>query len=121
MKKDAIPSIFQNQNEIDSNVINVSKKEECPQCIQKDKIISDIQQIQASQEEHIQQYQSQIKTLETKMETLKRSLKKARNRAYYLDSCNSKLNNTISFLKEQKLVDEKLLKAIEVRLNHFNS
>lgn len=114
LKPNVIPSVFPNQNELNENSSNneveIRLNKECLQCTQKDKSLADIQQ----------KYQDQIKTIETKIITLKSSLKKARNRAYYLDSCNSKLNTAISHLKEDKIIDEKLSKAIEVSSNYFN-
>lgn len=115
LKPNVIPSVFPNQNELNENSSNseveIRLNNECLQCTQKDESLAVIQQ----------KYQDQIKTMDSKIITLKSSLKKARNRAYYLDSCNSKLNTAISHLKEEKIIDEKLSKAIEVSSNYCNS
>lgn len=133
LKPNAIPSIFQNQNEFHgintNNEVDQNEPlqqielqpEECFQCTQKDEIIAKMEQIQSNKEKDMQHNQDHIETLKTEIQTLKLRLKKSLSRAYYLDSCKTKLNTTISLMKDQKLIDEKLLIAIEVGSNHFNS
>lgn len=46
---------------------------------------------------------------------LRKRLRKAQNRAFYLNSTKKQLTHTLSELKEQNLIDEKLSKALQVQ------
>lgn len=55
-----------------------------------------------------------IENYERQIEKLKKDLKSARNKAYYLESVKKKLSTILSQMKEDKLIDDKLLKSLEV-------
>lgn len=109
LKSGSFPSIFNERNvendQLDFHVahpnneifeINDHKNcEGCRECIKKDNLIQ-------KQKE--------------KIECLRKSLKKAQNKAYYLVGTKKKLTATLSELKQQNLIDEKLLKAVQVKL-----
>lgn len=66
---------------------------QCEQCLSKEVLI--------------EKYQAEIKGLRKK-------LKQMQNKAYYLETIKSKLNKTLSEMKDQRIVDSKICNALEV-------
>lgn len=101
LKPGAIPSIFNEENDVnDTEPINNSHElsgsiehQNCEECKLKDDLI--------------EKYRKQV-------DQLQKSLKKERNKAYYLESTKNKLTAALSELKEKRIVDVQLLNALQV-------
>lgn len=100
LKKGSVPTIFKMIERIEpieqieqiEQIENV-EYEQCISCCKKDALI--------------EKYEEQI-------EKLKKELKSARNKAFYLESVKNNLSTTLTQMKTNKLIDEKLNTSLQV-------
>lgn len=98
-----------------SNSQNERLLEPCKQCAEKDLLIKSIKSEYVIEKFR---YEQQTRKLELKVGALQKKLKTTSNKAYYLQKVKTKLDETISALKDQHLADEETLKALEVFIFH---
>lgn len=120
----SVPSIFPNENDLKfddadnsiEEIIIPESKVACSDCEYKDHLITTYK---CDIETQSSEYEERILQLKTQISQLKKNLSKARSKVYLLESMKTKLKKVIKEMKEQKLIDSRLQRELEVNRNIF--